>query len=145
MGAGPLGIDASAGLDSGSKMTRRRSGSEGRMSGAARLPRFVAVAGLTAASIYLPSVSLAQDNVEGGRAIAQTHCARCHAIAGPGPSPVYPAPPFSGFARKWPIDYLAEALAEGIVTGHGPVLMPVFVFTPEEIGDLLAYLKSVQE
>jgi hypothetical protein len=58
---------------------------------------------------------------------------------------VDPAPPFSTFERKWPVEYLAEALAEGIVTGHGPIQMPVFVFTPEEIDDLLAYLKSVQE
>lgn len=77
--------------------------------------------------------------------MAERLCARCHATAGPGPSPVHQAPPFSTFERKWPVEYLAEALAEGIVTGHGPVQMPVFVFTPEEIDDLLAYLESVQE
>jgi mono/diheme cytochrome c family protein len=38
--------------------------------------------------------------------------------------------------------YLAEAMAEGLVIGHGP--MPEFTFTPEEIDDLLAYLHSVQ-
>jgi hypothetical protein len=43
------------------------------------------------------------------------------------------------------VGYLAEALAEGIVTGHGPIRMPEFVFSPEEIDDLLAYLRSVQE
>jgi hypothetical protein len=43
------------------------------------------------------------------------------------------------------VEYLAEALAEGIVTGHGPVRMPAFVFEPEEIDDLLAYLEPVQE
>ena len=63
----------------------------------------------------------------------------------PGPSPVAQAPPFSTFEREWPVEYLAEALAEGIVTGHGPVRMPAFVFEPEEIDDLLAYLVSVQE
>lgn len=87
----------------------------------------------------------AAGNIEEGRDMADRLCSGCHAISGPGPSPVEQAPPFSGFERKWPVEYLAESLAEGIVTGHGPVQMPVFVFTPEEIDDLLAYLNSVQE
>jgi hypothetical protein len=41
------------------------------------------------------------------------------------------------------VDDLAEAMAEGLVIGHGP--MPEFVFMPEEIDDMLAYLNSVQE
>lgn len=93
----------------------------------------------------LPSTLAAQGDVERGRAMADRLCARCHAIAGPGPSPVQQAPLFSQFERKWPVEYLAEAFAEGIATGHGPVRMPQFVFTPGEIDDLLAYLKSVQE
>jgi mono/diheme cytochrome c family protein len=80
-----------------------------------------------------------------GRGIAEELCARCHAISGPGPSPVPQAPLFSQFERKWPVEYLEEALAEGIVTGHGPVRMPEFVFWPDDIRALLAYLKSVQE
>ena len=75
--------------------------------------------------------------------MAQSRCAACHAIAGPGPSPVATAPPFSGFGRKWPVESLAEALAEGIVTGHGPVRMPEFVLSAAEIDDLLAYLRAV--
>ena len=43
---------------------------------------------------------------------------------------------------KWPVYYLAEAMAEGLVIGHGP--MPEFTFPPQEIDDLLAYLHSVQ-
>lgn len=92
-----------------------------------------------------PSAMLAQGDIENGRDIAERLCARCHAISGPGPSPVGQAPLFSQFERKWPVEFLAEAFAEGIATGHGPVRMPQFVFTPEEIDDLLAYLKSVQE
>lgn len=81
-----------------------------------------------------------------GGELAEQHCARCHAIAGQGPSPVADAPAFSGLAHKWPIDHLAEALAEGIVTSHRhDVRMPEFTFSPEQIDDLLAYLGSVQE
>jgi mono/diheme cytochrome c family protein len=83
-----------------------------------------------------------EGDVAAGRAMAERLCARCHAIAGPGPSPLAQAPLFSGFERKWPVEYLAEAMAEGLVIGHGP--MPEFIFTPEEIDDMIAYLHSVQ-
>ena len=43
------------------------------------------------------------------------------------------------------IDDLAEALAEGILTGHGPVEMPEIVLEPEEIESLLGYMQSIQE
>jgi mono/diheme cytochrome c family protein len=81
-------------------------------------------------------------DVAAGHAMAERLCARCHAIAGPGPSPLPLAPPFSSFERKWPVEYLAEAMAEGLVIGHGP--MPEFTFTPAEIDDMIAYLHSVQ-
>lgn len=94
----------------------------------------------------LSAPCFAAGNVTAGGDLAERLCARCHAIAGEGPSPVTEAPAFSGLAHKWPIDYLAEALAEGIVTSHrDDVRMPEFTFSPEEIDDLLAYLGSVQE
>jgi mono/diheme cytochrome c family protein len=108
------------------------------------VPVIVALAGAMGAGA-LSSSARAEGGAEEGRDMAERLCSGCHAISGPGPSPVEQAPPFSGFERKWPVEYLAESLAEGIVTGHGPVQMPVFVFTPEEIDDLLVYLKSVQE
>lgn len=107
--------------------------------------RTFALGGIAVLIALQPSALSAQGDVGRGRAMAEEQCARCHAIAGPGPSPVAQAPLFSGFERQWPVEYLAEAFAEGIATGHGPVRMPQFVFTPEEIDDLLAYLKSVQE
>src|SRR5262245_17344603 len=100
----------------------------------------VAATGLAAATMLLALGVLAasvdtdgapQGDIAAGRGMAERLCARCHAIAGPGPSPLPQAPPFSGFERKWPVDYLAEAMAEGLVIGHGP--MPEFTFTPEEI------------
>jgi len=99
--------------------------------------------------ILITWLSCAADDEPGlvarGRAIAEQLCARCHAISGPGPSPVPAAPLFSRFERRWPVEYLEEALAEGLVAGHGAVRMPEFVFWPDEIDDLLAYLKSVQD
>ena len=85
-------------------------------------------------------------DAETGREMARAMCARCHAIEGDGSSPARTAPPFASLARKWPIEYLAEALAEGIATGHeGQVQMPEFLFDPDEIDNLLAFLESVQE
>ncbi len=52
------------------------------------------------------------------------------------------APAFRDLASRYPIENLAEALAEGIVTGHPA--MPVFTFEPREIDALLAYIGSLK-
>lgn len=76
-----------------------------------------------------------------GRAIAETKCARCHAIGAEGESPVALAPPFRVLPQRYPVDHLAEALAEGIVVGHP--MMPEFTFDPPEIYALLTYIESL--
>ena len=58
-----------------------------------------------------------------------------------GESPMGLAPPFRELPKRYPVDHLAEALAEGIVTGHPA--MPEFTFTPREIEALLSYLSSL--
>jgi len=95
-------------------------------------------------ALLFPNEALGDGSVDRGRQMVEELCSRCHAIEGPGPSPVAQAPAFSTLNRKFPVDDLAEAFAEGIVTGHGPVNMPEFVFSPEQIDDLLAYLNTVQ-
>ena len=100
---------------------------------------------LTLTMATLCDAAMADGDRASGALLADRLCSRCHSIAS-GPSPVADAPAFSGLARKWPIEFLAEAFAEGLVTGHrSGVEMPEFVLTPEEIDDLLAYLESVQE
>jgi len=79
--------------------------------------------------------------VASGRAIVSKHCARCHAIDKEGASSHKDAPPFRTLSQRYPIESLAEALAEGIVTGHPD--MPEFVFEPPEISAILAYLESL--
>jgi cytochrome c len=80
-----------------------------------------------------------------GRTFAEANCSRCHAVGETGDSPYAPAPPFRTLSERYPIENLAEALAEGIgVTHGGDVQMPEFVLTPEEIDNLLAYLESLQ-
>ena len=88
---------------------------------------------------------VAPGNPRAGRQIAQQRCATCHSIAGTRTSPVPAAPRFSRLGRRFPIDSLGEALAEGIgVRPHQNVQMPEFVLEPQEIEDLLAYLRSIQ-
>ena len=73
---------------------------------------------------------------------AERHCARCHAIGPEGESSHEDAPAFRAFGQNWPIESLGEALAEGIVVGHPD--MPEFMFEPDEISHLLAYLATLQ-
>jgi mono/diheme cytochrome c family protein len=78
---------------------------------------------------------------ERGQAIAQRHCARCHAIDDTSDSPMGLAPPFRDLSKRYAIENLAEALAEGIVTGHPA--MPRFTFEPREIDALLTFIGSL--
>lgn len=80
-----------------------------------------------------------------GAEMAEALCSRCHAIGRTGESPVADAPLFRSLAARWPLSYLEEALAEGIMVGHPLVEMPAFQFSPTEIAHLLAYLDSIQE
>jgi mono/diheme cytochrome c family protein len=52
------------------------------------------------------------------------------------------APAFRDLHRRYPVEQLAEAFAEGISTGHAA--MPEFQFTPAQINDLIAYLKTLE-
>jgi mono/diheme cytochrome c family protein len=85
-------------------------------------------------------------DIRRGHDFAKANCATCHAIEKTGSSPYEPAPPFRKLHEKYDVEGLAEALAEGIVVGHdGPRPMPEFVLEPDEIDDLLAYLKSLEK
>jgi mono/diheme cytochrome c family protein len=94
--------------------------------------------------IFLTMSAAAEEPAqERGRAIAQAKCARCHAIAAKGASPMTAAPPFRELSLRYPVEHLAEALAEGIVVGHPA--MPEFTFDPPEIDALLSYLQSLSD
>ncbi|HYM18000.1 MAG TPA: cytochrome c [Micropepsaceae bacterium] len=105
---------------------------------------------LAFAAILAASAAFAIDqepgDVERGHDFAKANCATCHAVEKTGLSPYAPAPPFRTLHLKYDVEGLAEALAEGIVVGHtGPRQMPEFVLEPDEIDDLLAYLKSLEK
>lgn len=88
------------------------------------------------------SVVAAEPNVERGKMLAQTNCAKCHSIDKVTLSPLSIAPPFRTLHEKYPVESLQEALAEGIQTGHPT--MPQFRFDRDQVADFIAYLKTLE-
>ncbi len=77
-----------------------------------------------------------------GKTFALTNCARCHSIDRVTESPLKIAPPFRTLHLRYLVETLGEAFAEGIYTGHPT--MPTFQLDPDQIHDLLSYLKSFE-
>lgn len=106
-------------------------------------PIFIALSALIWGSSAVSAGGAEPPDLANGQEMALRHCAGCHAVTKTGNSLHPAAPPFRTFSRRWPIETLAEALAEGIVTGHPE--MPTFSFSAAEVDDLLGWLESIQE
>jgi cytochrome c len=78
-----------------------------------------------------------------GEKLLITNCSRCHAVGRAGQSTHPEAPPFRTLGQHYPIEVLAEALAEGLSSGHPD--MPEFRFEIDDVDAILAYLESIQE
>src|SRR5271166_2166529 len=110
-----------------------------------RFSRFL-FAGFAAASVMSAVSVCAQEGIsleKRGETLLAAKCSSCHATGRTGASPQSAAPPFRELSRKYPIEGLAESLAEGLSVGHPD--MPEFIFEPDEIAAILAYLNSIQE
>jgi mono/diheme cytochrome c family protein len=106
------------------------------------------VAGAVAAAFLLGLAAMQADAAEKdltdkGKVLVEKNCSRCHAIGKEGNSTHPEAPPFRTLSSRYPIDDLAESLAEGIVSGHPD--MPIFVFSPTDVEAIIEYLKSIQD
>ena len=102
-------------------------------------------AGLAAiASLLLvqPFAAQTSPDVQRGLVLVRTHCSECHAIDRVSPSPLPSAPPLRDLHNLYPVEHLEEAFAEGISTGHPE--MPQFRFEPDQINDLIAFLRSLE-
>jgi cytochrome c len=91
--------------------------------------------------LVLPPPAAAQDLKRGEKLLADA-CGSCHAL-GRGDSADKNAPAFRTLGRRYPIESLEEALAEGFLTGHPA--MPEFQFDADDVGAIIAYLKSIQQ
>jgi mono/diheme cytochrome c family protein len=88
----------------------------------------------------IPCASAAEP-VDPGRRIAEQRCSGCHAIGENDSSPNLRAPPLRTLNVRYPIDALRPAFLEGMEVGHRD--MPRFVLEPQEVTDLLSYLRSL--
>ena len=80
---------------------------------------------------------------QGRSVLVEQNCSRCHAIGKEGNSTHPEAPPFRTLSSRYPIEDLAESLAEGIVSGHPD--MPIFVFSPTMSRRSSSICKSIQD
>jgi mono/diheme cytochrome c family protein len=99
----------------------------------------VAVAALVLAG---GAASAETDIAAKGKALVAANCSRCHAIEKNDKSPHREALPFRDVVLRYPPDQLAEALAEGIMSGHPD--MPEFTFEPAEIEAIVGYLATLK-
>ncbi len=91
----------------------------------------------------MPAGAVEKDLTDKGRVLVEQYCSRCHAIGKEGTSTHPEAPPFRTLSSRYPIEDLAESLAEGIVSGHPD--MPIFVFSATDVEAIIDYLNSIQE
>lgn len=77
-----------------------------------------------------------------GLTFVRVHCAQCHAIDKVSESPLTIAPPFRNLHLKYPIENLQRPLSEGIIVGHPT--MPQFRLEPDQVTDVIAYLKTLE-
>jgi mono/diheme cytochrome c family protein len=110
-----------------------------------RLPvtYLIAAAAAVLASAGQPNAQSPTEFQKRGEALLAKNCARCHAIGRTGASTHAEAPPFRTLSKKYPIESLAESLAEGLFTGHPD--MPEFTFEAADVGAILDYLTSIQD
>ena len=99
---------------------------------------------LAAAIALLVAVAPASaQDVKQGETLVARDCGRCHATGRTGDSPRQDAPVFRTLGKRYPIESLEEALGEGIMSGHPD--MPEFKFDADDVGAIIAYLKSIQQ
>ena len=80
-------------------------------------------------TLLMLAADLRNPGVERGHALVKANCSGCHAVGRADASPMPDAP-------------RAEALAEGLTTGHPD--KPAFRFDAPEVDDIIEYLKSLE-
>lgn len=89
----------------------------------------------------MPARAQGRSDVADGKALVEANCARCHGVGATDKSPHPDAPPLRTLSKRYPLDALEEAFAEGISTGHPD--MPEFIATPEQIAAIISYIGSL--
>ncbi len=84
----------------------------------------------------------AAPDLKRGEALLVRHCGSCHAVSRTDESADKQALALRTISRRYPVESLEEALGEGFMSGHPD--MPEFKFDVDEVGAIIAYLKSIQ-
>ena len=82
--------------------------------------------------------SQAETEAAKGKALLESNCGRCHAVAAGKESPLKPAPNLATVLGNWPSERLEIEMSEGIGSRHPD--MPQIQFTPEDITAIYYYL-----
>ena len=78
-----------------------------------------------------------------GETLLARDCGSCHAVGRSGDSPDKDALALRSLGKRYPVESLEEALGEGFMSGHPD--MPEFEFDADDVGAIIAYLKSIQQ
>jgi len=90
-------------------------------------------------SVSEPPFALSPSQRRGFRLVS-LHCARCHAIDKVSESPLAIAPALRTLHLKYPVSDLQRPLAQGIHPA-----MPRFRLEADQIEDVMAYLKTLEQ
>jgi len=94
------------------------------------------------ALLFIVQAHALEPGAQRGLTFVSANCTECHAVDKVSPSPLKIAPAFRTLHTKYPVENLAEAFAEGIMTGHPA--MPQFRLDPGQINDVITYLKTLE-
>lgn len=81
-------------------------------------------------------------DIAAGHRLAERHCAACHAVDGPGPSPLADAPAFRDLPARFPVKRFTRAYRNGLFEDHPR--MPPVELGPDELKELSAFLSQVR-
>lgn len=102
----------------------------------------VAVVTLIHSGAHSDLLAQEYDYIREGHDLVTMYCADCHATETAGQSPLPTAPQFRDLHLRYDVEFLSEALVEGIVTAHPE--MPQFEFDPDQAASIIAYLKTLE-
>ena len=92
--------------------------------------------------LYWQGTADTRTGVERGKDLAVLACSTCHNLSKTGQSPNGAAPPFHTLVKKLSQEGLQEQLDVALSMGHAP--MPPWKISPEQSGDLLVFILSLQ-
>jgi cytochrome c len=106
------------------------------------MPKQPTTVPLLAMALFMLAADVPNVGMERGRTLIKASCSRCHAVGRADVSPMPDALPLREVHQRYAVENLAEALAEGLVTGHPG--KPAFRFDAREVDDIIEYLKSLE-